>query len=70
MALAAAFSKHFQSDIDWRELQVEPDDFQKVKDETTSGRRDGKYVYTTAVCDFCGDELLHRDQDRLAVDYE
>jgi transcriptional regulator with XRE-family HTH domain len=32
MAIAAAFSKHLQSDIDWRDLQAEPEDFQRQRE--------------------------------------
>lgn len=32
MAIAAAFSKQFQRDIDWRDLQAEPADFQRQRE--------------------------------------
>lgn len=31
-ALAAAFSKHFQTDIDWRELQAETAECQRLRE--------------------------------------
>src|SRR5689334_1564862 len=34
MALAAAFSKHFQTDIDWRELKGEPPESKSLREST------------------------------------
>lgn len=34
MALAAAFSKHFETDIDWRELKAEPAESKSLREST------------------------------------
>src|SRR5690242_1624195 len=80
MALAAAFSKHLQSDIDWRQLQAEPEAHRALRESTArdydtipvrvanSGLDLTKFLAGTQALmfDVIADELTQAAQDEVA----
>ncbi|HWU88501.1 MAG TPA: hypothetical protein VN253_14545 [Kofleriaceae bacterium] len=80
MAIAAAFSKQLQSDIDWRDLQAEPEDFQRQREAmerdydtvlvrmASSGHDVAKFIAGAEALHFsvAADGLIQAMQDEIA----